>query len=286
MINGERYYVAYEGLTNICSGCGLYGHLVHGCPVMAKKATNPQVEPIVIEETRRMTQEDAGFQTVQSSRRRKEMPTAPVVFSAGSSGDGERRSLRNISENIPHENIRTSNKFGELAIDTDLPEVREVAGLEEANKENVNILNAQGKERSTGQGKGNSFGGKSERKTNVNHTGPIEKRAGKQKPNETHKLIVKSGMHRPTRGLVFGPTREEVERSESGKRLRVENGAGGRSGGVFAAAGEERGGGIEMIVDLAHVQSGLTKSLNGGVSPKETEKETGPMVEGSVSSTA
>lgn len=32
VINGERYVVAYEGLTNICSGCGLYGHMIHGCP--------------------------------------------------------------------------------------------------------------------------------------------------------------------------------------------------------------------------------------------------------------
>ena len=32
MINGERYGVSYEGLANICSMCGLYGHLVHSCP--------------------------------------------------------------------------------------------------------------------------------------------------------------------------------------------------------------------------------------------------------------
>lgn len=32
VINGERYYVAYEGLTNICSCCGLYGHVIHQCP--------------------------------------------------------------------------------------------------------------------------------------------------------------------------------------------------------------------------------------------------------------
>ncbi|KAG7552429.1 hypothetical protein ISN45_Aa06g030300 [Arabidopsis thaliana x Arabidopsis arenosa] len=32
MINGERYFVSYEGLSNICSMCGMYGHLVHACP--------------------------------------------------------------------------------------------------------------------------------------------------------------------------------------------------------------------------------------------------------------
>lgn len=32
LINKERYYVSYEGLSNICSNCGIYGHLVHKCP--------------------------------------------------------------------------------------------------------------------------------------------------------------------------------------------------------------------------------------------------------------
>lgn len=32
LINGDRYFVAYEGLSKICSLCGLYGHLVHTCP--------------------------------------------------------------------------------------------------------------------------------------------------------------------------------------------------------------------------------------------------------------
>ncbi|XP_010424323.1 PREDICTED: uncharacterized protein LOC104709398 [Camelina sativa] len=29
MVNGERYFVSYEGLSAICSRCGMYGHLVH-----------------------------------------------------------------------------------------------------------------------------------------------------------------------------------------------------------------------------------------------------------------
>lgn len=41
LINGERYFVAYEGLSEICSKCGIYGHLVHGCPkIMAERAAN------------------------------------------------------------------------------------------------------------------------------------------------------------------------------------------------------------------------------------------------------
>ena len=32
MVNGERYYVSYEGISAICSMCGMFGHLVHACP--------------------------------------------------------------------------------------------------------------------------------------------------------------------------------------------------------------------------------------------------------------
>lgn len=36
MVNGERYYVSYKGLSAICSKCGLYGHLVHTCPQVSQ----------------------------------------------------------------------------------------------------------------------------------------------------------------------------------------------------------------------------------------------------------
>lgn len=32
MVNGDRYFVSYEGLTNICPVCGVYGHLASVCP--------------------------------------------------------------------------------------------------------------------------------------------------------------------------------------------------------------------------------------------------------------
>ncbi|XP_013623906.1 PREDICTED: uncharacterized protein LOC106329829 [Brassica oleracea var. oleracea] len=41
LINGERYSVAYEGLSVICSKCGIYGHLVHACPrTIAERMAN------------------------------------------------------------------------------------------------------------------------------------------------------------------------------------------------------------------------------------------------------
>lgn len=45
LINGERYFVAYEGLTNFCSKCGLYGHLVHSYPQGRKEKS---VEAVVL----------------------------------------------------------------------------------------------------------------------------------------------------------------------------------------------------------------------------------------------
>ena len=32
IINSERYWVSYEGISTICSTCGMYGHLAHACP--------------------------------------------------------------------------------------------------------------------------------------------------------------------------------------------------------------------------------------------------------------
>lgn len=100
MINGDRYYVAYEGLTNICSGCGMYGHLIHACPKRTQEVALPPRRQQEMEATRERTPEDNGFQTVQRSRRRAEAPTTRVVFAAGSSGEREERHLQNISANI------------------------------------------------------------------------------------------------------------------------------------------------------------------------------------------
>lgn len=35
LINGGRYFVSYEGLTNICARCGIYGHSIHKCSLGA-----------------------------------------------------------------------------------------------------------------------------------------------------------------------------------------------------------------------------------------------------------
>lgn len=52
LINGERYFVSYEGLSNICSICGLFGHMVHHCSRGPPEATRnltlgSVVEPLI-----------------------------------------------------------------------------------------------------------------------------------------------------------------------------------------------------------------------------------------------
>ncbi|XP_010513494.2 PREDICTED: uncharacterized protein LOC104789504 [Camelina sativa] len=58
MVNGERFYVLYEGLTNICSLCGLYGHLVHSCPQNRRDVLPVEVapSPAVVTEVRQDSQ--------------------------------------------------------------------------------------------------------------------------------------------------------------------------------------------------------------------------------------
>lgn len=97
VINGDRYFVSYEGLPNICSYCGLYGHLVHSCPKVT--ATSPRnVQEMTVVEARPKTsvgassnnavQMNDGFSLVKSSGRRSGATTEKVVFTAGGSGNG------------------------------------------------------------------------------------------------------------------------------------------------------------------------------------------------------
>ncbi|KAL0695362.1 hypothetical protein Bca4012_062542 [Brassica carinata] len=45
LINGERYFVAYERLSEIGPRCGLYGHLIHGCPrTLAEREESPKMQ--------------------------------------------------------------------------------------------------------------------------------------------------------------------------------------------------------------------------------------------------
>lgn len=280
LINGERYFVAYEGLTNICSGCGIYGHLIHACPKGVPEVTVTVPPQRQVEEVRAVSQEGAEFTTVQNPRRRA---TGPMTFAAGTAGGSGRRNGRNISENILQRDILTSNRFGELAIDTESPGTREVADLEGVDKENVNTLNLQVMERSESQGTTMDSGKGLDKRPSVHKTGPNDKRAGKKKATTSHKPNAKTGLNRPMRGLIFGPTRGELERSESGKRLRVEPGSVGRVGGVYTETGELSGDGGSRNLSLEAKSAEMSKNPDGGSAAEARECRTEPLSERAVS---
>ncbi|KAG7564109.1 Ribonuclease H domain [Arabidopsis suecica] len=194
VVNCERYYVAYEGLTNICSGCGVYGHLVHMCPrrvieeTMEVSPTNPEgPQRNPVEKTVSDAPADDGFTVVRRSGRKT---TAPA---------------KNVT--IPANKVAFTAGGGNM---------------------------------------GRANGGRKE--------GPSEKRpeSGKQVssngPKGKHQKVL-----RPMRGLVFGPTREEIELSASGKRLRVEKESWGRPGGRFTSVN-----GTDMI-ESEPVQTGIAE---------------------------
>ncbi|XP_019082557.1 PREDICTED: uncharacterized protein LOC104704363 [Camelina sativa] len=141
LINGEQYFVAYEGLDRICSSCGLYGHFVHSCPTReTEEALNISDKPVMsaVGDARQQRQtppgtHEEGFTTVSQSRRppaRKPAETANVVISL----DGVlERNLRDITGNP---GLQTSNRFQNLITDTGSTEIREGTMSNATNKEN------------------------------------------------------------------------------------------------------------------------------------------------------
>lgn len=88
LINGERYFVACEGLMNICSSCGIYCHLVHSCP---KRTV---VRAVVSEESNGVTggsilqQKKDEFTVVRRHGRRSPAHVDKMVFAAVPSDGG------------------------------------------------------------------------------------------------------------------------------------------------------------------------------------------------------
>ncbi|KAG7544019.1 Ribonuclease H domain [Arabidopsis thaliana x Arabidopsis arenosa] len=244
VINGERYYVSYEGLTNVCSHCGMYGHLIHACPALNPERTGVANVTEVGEASNSATQVEDGFTVVRRNNRRPTLAANQDVAVTGKPGGVMERSLKEIPVNKAKSNVFTSNRFGNLEEEITSGEIREVAKSQGANKENefVPIQFGKGKnvepskegvnavsdkERGVGEkagrGKGN-MGLKG---------GPKGKWAGGIKPIGINGPKPNIQQNRPARGLVFGPVSGDNERSVSGKRLRVEQSGVGRPGGSF-----------------------------------------------------
>ncbi|XP_048611518.1 uncharacterized protein LOC111198274 [Brassica napus] len=238
LINGERYFVAYEGLAEICSKCGIYGHLVDGCPrtiteILAEVAIQTEAQSATRSPTRQepIVQEN-GFTPVRSSRRGTQILPRLVNGRTAEAGGETDRNVQEIPRTEGIANIAISNKFGSLELDTDRSESRKEIVSGEENKENqiMNIKRNENKEISQGK-ETLIFGGK----VNIRKDSKMvnkEKWVGK-KVVEGARGRPKNLNNKPARGLVFGPTKGEVSLSESGKRLRVESLEAGRAGGAF-----------------------------------------------------
>ncbi|EOA27131.1 hypothetical protein CARUB_v10023230mg, partial [Capsella rubella] len=215
MINAERYYVAYEGLTNICSLCGLYGHLVHACP-----AGKP-VMPVTEKETTATvvpggSEGGDGFTTVRKTGYRSTSQMRKVSLAAAKSGKETEGNLREISGQKESANIAVSNSFGMLEDGVVSLESRDVVITSGANKENEYPLTVVSKEQNMGhervglqekvvfQGLPRANDDSKNRRVSLGKPNGN----GGPKPKQISKF-------KATRGLVFGPTGRGVELSES-----------------------------------------------------------------------
>lgn len=278
MVNGERYYVSYEGLTNICSLCGLYGHLVHTCPKRALEKGDEKAAEVPIPAVRAVTSgippTNDGFTEVRRRGRAPappaKSPAANVAFAAGSSGPNLGRNLQEIPENI-----MVSNKFGGLSEDMVSTEMRKVAISSAGNKENSLMINQSGKGKGIAINKeitGSGIAGKSQNGTKMSNQNSRAYGIRPIKPNENAGQKAKQvRINKPTRGLVFGPTRGEFELTRSGKRIRVESNSAGRPGGIFGSLGERN-----MIVP--RVGNQLTTELEGEVTIVDSNDTSSEMV--------
>lgn len=244
LINGERYFVAYEGLSNICSMCGLYGHLVHNC---SRRVQEKEKEVVAPRSREQLSQSQGalsndGFTVVGRQGRKAAPPANTMIFAAGGSSQDLGRNLLNIPITKDMGNISISNRFGGLIEEITDQNLREgiIAGRE--NKENDGVWMQTKKGKSSVQVKKGVGSGLLEKNKGVSKDGPKDKRAGGNKQGEASGLRVKNQLlNRPTRGLVYGPTGRELELSVSGKRQRMEMNFVGRPGGVFVSAETDEG---------------------------------------------
>lgn len=227
LINGERYHVSYEGLNNICPGCGVYGHLMSACPKrsVVQQVTQPK---------RGETSQNKGVQDVDGftevRHRNGQVAATPLVFAAGGSGE---RKENTLMERVCVNDVvvqKTTNRFSGLEVEGE---------TWDANKENENHESNQNvlrQERSEKQSDGRIVHRKEAWSKGGSRGVELERRLGGSKVWRnvgTKGKAVKQSV--PARGFVYGPTRGETGGISSGKRLRVEEVSVGRDGGVFTA---------------------------------------------------
>lgn len=269
MVNGERYFVAYEGLPNICSGCGLYGHLIHNCPKRCQEVAVrlPATQPV---EKSVMSQDlpvEEGFILVRRNLRRSDRQLAsPAEKPAAVVG----RNLRDITGRRDAENIVTANRYGSLGEDMVNSETRETIINSGANKENEIIGNQAIRGKSgeqvkdvvfglnAGNGKGKMGEGRKETRLVINKA--VERNGPRPK-------VVKQ--NRPARGLVFGHVRGVEETSSAGKRLRVDTESPVRRSEVYMQRNPSREGSLNLEQAHANGETQTEVEVGDGSSRME-----------------
>lgn len=230
MINGERYFVAYEGIAAICSSCGMYGHLVHACPKKAvdkvlvlpapESRTDTSNTPVAMEEE---------FTQVRQSGRRAGSHTNSGLDGRGSRGNEKGGSSREVSKGKEVDIVQVSNKFGTLVELTEGQAEVEEGETADGNKENEKPLNARVGHKGDVAGNNIVFGASmGVGVSRVNHVVSREKKVINQRGSVP--LKPKARANGPMRVLVFGPVRGESEVAANGKRPRVERDSSGRMG--------------------------------------------------------
>ncbi|VVB03598.1 unnamed protein product [Arabis nemorensis] len=184
------------------------------------------------ENTNGASQVKDGFTMVRSACRRAKTHRNKVVFSARGSGGGVEKHSRVLTKNTNYEKIETSNSFGSLEEDSMPSDIQENTMETGENKENESI-HTQGGKRNV-YGKGRQVVSFMEKRNFGIRDGSRGKRNGGSKALESNGPRTKlAHQTQPTRGLVFGPSKEGSEMSSNGNRLRVEKESFGRSGGSF-----------------------------------------------------
>ncbi|XP_013654546.1 uncharacterized protein LOC106359378 [Brassica napus] len=240
MINGERYCVSYEGISTICSSCGMYGHLAYTCPrkVLVEAPTNVIPQVTMPQKTNEVVGMEAEFTPVRQIRQGQKAllrsnEGSEVVGSKNSSGS----QTRGVQKQSVPEEIRVSNRFGGLHVEGEVEDQVEESERREENKENENNTNVRAGELKKTMEKEFSFGNNGNKENNQSaRLGHMEKKIRNTRgPNV---LKTKQKNVGPMRGLVFGPISGESGLSVRGKRLRVEEKNIGRLGGAFVGDGK------------------------------------------------
>ncbi|VVB17756.1 unnamed protein product [Arabis nemorensis] len=193
------------------------------------------------------TQRNEGFTEVRRKGRRSDGAVSGRTQSDNGSRAGLGRNLQEISGNIV-----VTNRIGGLVEDGAVGETRKATVLSEENKENAMITNQEGTGKRVPQGKEVGATVNLERvQEGLRNTFQFNQGRSARPRDSNGARGRQNRSNKPTRGLVFGLVRGETERSESGKRLRMETPSNDRTVEVF------RGGEIQITEEnTPHVELG------------------------------